>query len=243
MQLNDKTIVLTGGTRGIGREILAALHPANTVAVVASNADRLAALRREFPNVATFCADLSDTNAVEAVATELRARYSRIDVLINNAAVQCDATLLEDDFSPASIATEVTVNLTAVCLLCAHLLPALNRGHDAAIVNVNSGLALAPKTRSAVYCATKSALDSFTRALRYQLGETRVAVMQAFLPLVETPMTAGRGAKKMTARNAAAAILRGVEAGTLDHDIGKVRILRALMRVAPGVARRIMKAA
>ncbi|MEO1574775.1 MAG: SDR family NAD(P)-dependent oxidoreductase, partial [Pseudomonadota bacterium] len=140
------------------------------------------------------------------------------------------------------IAREINTNLTAPCLLVAHLLPALDHGRDARIVNVNSGLALAPKTDSAVYCATKAGLDTFSQSLRYQLEGARVRVQQAFLPLVDTGMTAGRGQGKLSAEYAAQAILAGIKRGRQDHDVGKVRILRVLTRWLPGLARRIMKA-
>jgi uncharacterized oxidoreductase len=117
--------------------------------------------------------------------------------------------------------------------------------HDepAAVVNVNSGLGLVPKTSSAVYCATKGGLNLFSQSLRHQLAGTRVQVLQAFMPLVETPMTAGRPGDKLTAAYAADRLIHGIERAIQDHDIGKVKLLRGLMYVAPGLARRIMRRA
>ena len=112
---------------------------------------------------------------------------------------------------------------------------------NTAILNVNSGLALAPKKSSAVYCATKSAVDSFSKSLRLQLEDTGIDVLQAFLPVVDTPMTYGRGEKKMSIEDACNAILKGLEKNIANHDIGKVKLLRILQRLFPAVALNIMR--
>ena len=108
-------------------------------------------------------------------------------------------------------------------------------------MNVNSGLALAPKTSSAVYCATKAALNSFSNSLGYQLEKTNIRVLQAFMPLVDTPMTEGRGAGKITAAEAAETLLNGLTREDPITDVGKVRLLRILLRLSPNLARKIMK--
>jgi short-subunit dehydrogenase involved in D-alanine esterification of teichoic acids len=117
----------------------------------------------------------------------------------------------------------------------------LNHVNEAVILNVNSGLGLSPKTNSAVYNATKGALNIFSQSLRYQLEDTNIIVQQVFLPLIDTQMTKGRGKNKMTAKNACYAILEGLTKGILDHDIGKVKMLRLLLRIAPSMAQKIMK--
>jgi uncharacterized oxidoreductase len=243
MELSNRHIVVTGGTSGIGRELVRQLHAGNRLAVVARNAGRLDELRSELPGVLTFQADLARPGEVEAAARWADEALGRIDVLINNAAVQHTPRLTDPDFEADSIGEEVAVNFTALCTLTARLLPAMQHSGPAAILNVNSGLALAPKTTSAVYCATKSAMDGFSRSLRYQLEGTNVRVLQAFLPLVDTGMTTGRGKGKLSADFAARQIILGLAREIRDHDIGKVRILRAVLRLSPVLGRRIMKRA
>lgn len=243
MKLEGKKIVITGGTSGIGYEVVRQLHGRNRVLVIGSNRGRLDRLAAEFAGIRTCCADLSGALDVESAADEAHRHFGSIDLLINNAAVQYGPTFLDPAFSYASIRHEIAVNLTALCSLTALLLPALLHEQEAAIVNVNSGLALMPKTTSAVYCASKAGVNVFSQSLRWQLAGTNVSVLQAFMPLVNTPMTTGRGRNKMSAAAAAAAMLRGIEQGIEEHDIGKVRLLRPLIRLAPGLARRIMQAA
>ena len=94
-----------------------------------------------------------------------------------------------------------------------------------------------------MYCATQGAVNVFTQSLRYQLEDTNIRVLQAFMPLVDTPMTAGRGDGKLSAAQAAERLIHGIEKEIADHDIGKVKLLRALMCLSPPLARRIMKRA
>ncbi|TBR41942.1 SDR family NAD(P)-dependent oxidoreductase [Marinomonas agarivorans] len=245
--LANKTIVLTGGTSGIGYEIVRLLESKNKIMVVARASERLEKLKSEFPTVKTFAADLSQPEQYKNLASQILHHSNTIDVLINNAAVQYTPTFLDDHFSYPSIESQINLNFTSICALSYLLLPALLHEEatrrKTAIVNINSGLALAPKSSSAIYCATKGALDVFSQSLAYQLEHSNVQVMQAFLPIVDTSMTQGRGKNKISAKQAAQAIVNGIEKGQLINDIGKVALLRVLLRVAPSIAKKIMKEA
>jgi len=241
--MKGRRIVISGGTSGIGREMVAALHADNEVVVIARDARRLDELAEAYPGVVGHQADLSVAGDVERAAGAIIRSGSAVDVLVNNAAVQHEARFLDPEFELADIRREIEINFTAVCCLTSLLLPVLVKPTPSQIVNVNSGLGLAPKTSSAVYCATKGALNLFSKSLRYQLEGTNVAVLQAFLPLVDTAMTHGRGKGKIAASQAARQIIKGMERGVLENDIGKVKALRLLLRLAPDIAHGILKAA
>ncbi|MCI2284720.1 SDR family NAD(P)-dependent oxidoreductase [Colwellia sp. MSW7] len=246
MKLINKKIVLTGGTSGIGLKLVEMLYPENTLYIIARNEDKINKLQNKYPNIIALKADLTKLYEVEAVAKNLCSQTSNIDVLINNAAIQYTPSFSDNNFTLDSINDEISVNLTSLCSLCYLLLPLLNNSNSTvskktAILNVNSGLALAPKKSSAIYCATKSAVDSFSKSLRLQLENTGIEVLQAFLPVVDTPMTYGRGKKKMSIEDACNAILKGLEKGIANHDIGKVKLLRILQRLFPAVASNIMR--
>lgn len=243
MRLANKRIVVTGGTSGLGLELVRQLSGRNELIVLARPSCRSSALRDTLPDVAVFDADLAMGDQVRACADAILERYDRLDGLINNAAVQHTPTFLDANFSFETIAREVAVNLTSPCQLCARLLPALQRAPEAFILNINSGLALMPKTSSAVYCATKGGLNIFSQALSHQLEGTGIKVMQAFLPLVDTPMTAGRGSAKLRPDDVAGRIIAGIESGTTSIDVGRVKLLRPIVRVCPPLARRLMKSA
>jgi uncharacterized oxidoreductase len=123
--------------------------------------------------------------------------------------------------------------------LIAAFLPVLRERPEAAIVNVTSGLAIAPSA-AGVYCATKAGLRSFTQALRHQLKNTRITVTEALPPVVETRMTEQNPHKKMPAADCAAAIVGAIETGQEAAYIGATKVLRAISEVSPALARRIM---
>ncbi len=238
----DKTTVITGGTSGIGYQMVRLLSPYNTVLVIARSGERLDTLKKEFPAIQTYEADLSKPIQYEALADHILQSHPKIDVLINNAAIQHCPELLDDDFTYESISYEINLNFTSICALSYLLLPALlNKQSESVIANINSGLALAPKTGSAIYCATKSAMNSFSQSLGYQFENTNIRVTQAFLPLVDTPMTQGRGKGKISSDRAAMDIILGIEKGVSMNDIGKVKVLRYLVNLAPSLARKIMR--
>jgi uncharacterized oxidoreductase len=108
------------------------------------------------------------------------------------------------------------------------------------IVNVTSGLAIAPRAGGPIYCATKAGLRSYSMALRAQLAGTNVHVLEALPPVVDTKMTAGRSSKKMSAVDCAAAFVSAIERNATQANVGMVKILTAVYSLSPALARRIM---
>ncbi len=243
MEIRNKHIVITGGTSGLGLELLRQLNNGNRVSVIARPSVRLDELRGAFPNVSVYEADLADLNSVETTADKLAKTGAPIDILINNAAVQFSPRFTDSDFRYETIRREIDTNFTSVCVLVHLLMPNLMAATHGLILNINSGLALAPKTDSAIYCATKGALNIFSQSLAYQLEGSSVGVKQVFLPLVDTAMTHGRGSGKISVQKAAADVIRGLTSSRHNIDVGKAKVLRAIQRIAPSLAARIMKAA
>lgn len=239
--LQSKHIVITGGTSGIGYRFVQYLHANNTVTVIGRPSPRLEALDSRFSGIRVHTADLSQTDSVIEAADRIVKTGEAVDILINNAAVQHTPGFLDDDFRVETIQREINTNLTAPAILIALLLPALLKSKGAVVLNINSGLGLVPKTGSAVYCATKGGLNILSQSLRNQFDGTDIRVMQAFLPLVDTEMTKGRGSGKISALAAAEQILARLSGTADDIDIGKVRFLRPLMRLSPSMARNIMR--
>ena len=239
--MKGKTIVLTGGTSGIGYELTKLLYEYNELIVISKDSNKLDDLAKKYSSIFTYEVDLSDIEAVSVLTDIIVENHKSIDILINNAAVQYSPTFLDDDFDYNGITKEINTNFTSICTLTYKLLSSLNHGGEAVILNVNSGLGLVPKTTSAVYCATKGALNIFTQSLRHQLENTNISVQQIFLELVDTNMTKGRGENKISPKYVAEKIIYGMENKILEHDIGKVKLLRLLLRIAPSLAKKIMK--
>lgn len=241
MQLINKNILITGATSGLGKQLLENLYQHNTLHIIARDQIKLVSLVAQYPKIITYQADLSDLAQVETIAKKILATQTPLDVLINNAAQQHTAKFTDLNFDPKTINSEITTNLSAICYLSFTLLPLLTKQTDSVILNINSGLGLVPKTNSAVYCATKGALNIFSQSLGFQLEKTNIKVLQAFLPLVETAMTQGRGNNKLSSQHAAKRVITGIEKQIQQNDIGKVKLLRVLLKILPSVAKTIMR--
>lgn len=238
MDVNSKNVLLTGGSAGIGREIARQLKAKGAkILLTGRDPQRLAAMEAE--GFETLAADLSNAAGVDALVAAVGERP--IDVLINNA-----GQLVDHDFrkgAPDADAADATIyaNLAAPIRLTAALVPALCSRPEAAIVNVTSGLAIAPAARQPVYCATKAGLRSYTMAVREQLKGTRVKVIEALPPVVDTQMNADRNASKMPPQECARQIIAALENGHDEANVGMVKVLRAVYSISPALARSVMR--
>lgn len=134
------------------------------------------------------------------------------------------------------------MNTLAPVLLTALFLDDLRAADPGVVVNVTSLLALSPKSSAPVYSASKAALRSFTRALRWQLADhDSVRVVEVVPPMVDTAMTAGRGSKKMQPADVAERIVQGLEQDQAEIRLGVARLVHWLSRVAPPLASAILK--
>lgn len=237
MQVAGKTVLLTGGSAGIGREVARQLK-AKGASVILTGRDpaRLAAMQAEGFEV--VAADLSHAAGVDALVAALGDQA--IDILINNAGLGVPHDVREALPDPDEADGCLYANLSAPVRLITALLPRLRARPEAAIINVTSGLAIAPNTASSVYCASKAGLRSFTMALRGQLRNEPILVIEALPPLVDTQMTAGRGSGKMPPEECARQIIAALEKGRAEANVGMVKLLRAVYSLSPALARRVM---
>jgi uncharacterized oxidoreductase len=237
MRLQGKTALVTGGTDGIGAQLIRQLRDKGvTVITQGRNAGRCAATRADGFEVIE--ADLSTPSGVDALLAGLGSR--ELDILINNAGAQTEYDFRTGDVDLPGAESTLALNLNAPVQIIARLLPGLRSRSEALIVNVTSGLAIAPNAGSPVYCASKAGLRSYTIAIRHQLKGTGVRVLEALPPLVDTRMTTGRGDNKMSAEECARQIVAGMERGTETISVGMVKLLQLVHSISPALARRIM---
>lgn len=236
------TTIVTGATSGIGRALALQLAEAGIrVIALGRNREALRTLAAESDRIATYAVDLGEIEALPALAARIVAEHPDTGCLIHNAGMQADLRLDDLRCDSGLIRHEVDVNLVAPMVLTRVLLPHLQAQPAALIVNVTSGLGYAPKRTAAVYSATKAGLHLFTRALRLQLQGSALRVVEAVMPLVDTPMTAGRGRGKLPAAQAARQLIEGLHAGRRDIHVGKARWLPWLQRWAPGVLAHVLQ--
>lgn len=247
MNLTDRTVLVTGGARGVGRELTRQLVELGAHVVAAGrDRERLESLTAEHGDqVSAHVVDLADPDAVDTFADALPERHPRLSVVINNAGVQTLTDFFDEEphVSLPVLRRELAVNLDAVITLSTRLLPHLRHQPSAGIVNITSALAFAPKASAPVYCATKSGVRAFTRALRYQCQDTapHIHVIDAVLPLVDTDMTHGRGNGKISPAQAAHALLNGIRRDATELYIGKTKLLRTITRLSPSLGYRILR--
>ena len=239
MKLEKKTILITGGTSGIGLELAKQLQQrGNTVVVTGRDQDRLDAAKRALPGVHAFISDVSDPRAVAALHDSVLARFPALDVLINNAGIMRNLNLNQDrDLS--DVTREIEINLSGPVRMIQQFLAHLKTRDGALIVNVSSGLAFVPLPIAPIYCATKAALHSYTQSLRVQLRGTGVTVVELAPPGVETPLFRGEFAEEMKGQTAMAVgvlvkhAMAGIEAGRLEIRPGLSNVLKTMSRIAP----------
>jgi uncharacterized oxidoreductase len=238
MDVNGKPVLLTGGSAGIGREIARQLKAKGAVVVLTGrDPARLEAMRGE--GFEALSADLSSADGVDALVAALGERP--IDILINNAGLGVAHDVRDRLPDPDAADGCLYANLSAPIRLITALLPRLRARSQSAIINVTSGLAIAPNTASSVYCASKAGLRSYTMALRAQLAGEPIQVIEALPPVVDTQMTADRQMSKMPPEECARQIIAALEKGHDEANVGMVKLLRAVYSLSPALARSVMR--
>ena len=239
MKLDKKTILITGGTSGIGMELARQLlQRHNTVIVTGRDAVKLDSAQRNMSGLHAFQSDASDPVAIAKLYDDVLARFPDLDVLVNNAGIMRNLNM-NARRGLTDVTREIQVNLSGPLMMVQQFLPHLKTREGALIVNVTSGLAFIPMAMSPVYCATKAALHSFTLSLRVQLEGTGVSVVELAPPGVETPLFRGefaeemRGQKGMGVDVLVKAAIAGIEAGKVEIRPGLSNLLKVMSRVAP----------
>lgn len=240
MNTSQQTVLITGGTSGIGLALARAFLAAGSqVIVTGRDQAKLAAVQSELPSIQTELADMSDYAALDRLAE----RCSAVTILINNAGVQYIYNLSDANVAIERIKQELDINLAGPLHLTCRMLPELCRKPSAAIVNISSSLAFAPKQSAPVYCASKAGMHAFTKTLRWQLEQTTVKVFEIIPPLVDTAMSAGRGSGKISPDELASAFLAAFARDEYEVRIGRARQLLMLQRLLPGFVERRMRGA
>ena len=235
MKLTGNTILVTGGTAGIGLALAIKLAElGNEVIVTGRNQDKLDAVAKQHPKIATVRSDAADPAAVAALGQDMKARFPKLNVLVNNAGVMIYRNLgAAADL--AALTSEIDINLTGPIRLVSVLIEQLvaNKG---TIINVSSGLAFVPLQAAPIYCATKAAMHSYTISLRQQLADHGVEVVELMPPAVKTdlaPIPQEANVKVITTDELVDATIKALGKGRLEIRPGQANQLRFMSRLAP----------
>jgi uncharacterized oxidoreductase len=186
MKISGNTILITGGSSGIGMALTERfLAAGNDVIVCGRRENLLADMRKKHPALHTFVADTGSAKDREALFTKTVAQFPKLNVLINNAGIQRQVSFATAE-PWTDTAQEIAVNLEGPIHLSTLFIPHLLEQTRPVIANVSSGLAFIPHAGVPVYSATKAALHSFTMSLRHQLSKTAINVVEIIPPAVRT---------------------------------------------------------
>ncbi|MFF7095685.1 SDR family NAD(P)-dependent oxidoreductase [Streptomyces rubradiris] len=189
-----RTAVVTGGSKGIGREIVLRLARAGVLVAVHYGRDDAAAretvdaVRAEGGSAFAVRADLSENGSADELATAVadglagRTGSSGLDILVNNAGIGCRADIT--DITPEDLDRVFAVNVKAPVFVTQRLLPLLREGGR--IVNISSVANRIAHPHVLGYAMSKGALEAFSRSLAAQLGARGITVNTVAPGLIET---------------------------------------------------------
>lgn len=189
MKLSGNTILITGGSTGIGLAFAERFMKAgNTVIVCGRRESALQDAEEQVPGLITRVCDLDMESERLALFDWVTANYPEVNVLVNNAGIQLRYNVLKADARDHwnDFRKEITTNMEAPFHLSMLFAPFFAAKETAAIINVTSGLAFTPFAIAPIYSASKAALHSFTISLRHQLSDTSVEVIEIAPPAVNT---------------------------------------------------------
>ncbi len=193
MKTSNNTILITGGTAGIGYAIAKALIAENKVIVTGRNQDKIDKAVAALPGLIGVRSDVSSAEDVLSLLESLKINHPTLNMVINNAGAATYNDVLRDADVFEKAKLEMITNYLSVIRLNQLLMPGLIAQPTADIVNVSSIAAFVPGAKLATYAATKAALHSYTQAIRFMLRDTSVKVFEIMPPLVATEFSSGIG--------------------------------------------------
>ncbi|MDQ0513322.1 SDR family NAD(P)-dependent oxidoreductase [Ancylobacter amanitiformis] len=226
MKIENKRVLITGGSSGIGLALAGALLARGAqVAISGRRADRIAQALQELKaqgfSAHGIVADVASAEGRAATLNGALAALGGLDVLVNNAGGVRAGRL--ENTPEAELQAMIDVDLVAPILLTRAALPALRESGNATVVNVASGIALIGAPFYATYAAVKAGLARFGESLRRELKGEGIHVLTAYPGGTDTPMMASNraGPDLGFAREPASAVAEAIADG-LETDAFEV---------------------
>jgi len=237
MNITNNTILITGGSAGIGFEIAKQLTAlGNHVIITGRDGKRLQGAAEKLENVTAIQFDVTNAVDVVALVAKIDTDFPALNMVINNAGNAYIYSLAEAENIFDNAEAEMLTNYLSVIRLNEKLLPLLKKQSSAAIVNVSSVVAFVPGSL-ATYSASKAALHSYTQSLRLALKDSSVKVFELMPPLVDTQFSAPIGGHTGIAPSLVADdLIAALANDTLEIRVGNTEDIYQLYLSSPEAA-------
>ncbi len=236
MKTTNNTVLITGGSAGIGFEIAKLFsEKGNKVIITGRDQERLNNALSKLPGVTGFAYDVTKEEDVNRLVETLTKDFPTLNIVINNAGKANLSKLTEkaDIFQKAG--EEMLTNYLSVLRINEKLLSLLGSQTESAIVNVSSIVAFVPNHVMATYGATKAALHSYSQSLRIALAKsTSIKVFELMPPLVNTDFSQEiGGANGISPVVVAEDLINALETGTYEIHVGRTADIFMLFHTSP----------
>ncbi|SHM23710.1 uncharacterized oxidoreductase [Bradyrhizobium lablabi] len=237
MKLTKRTVLITGGSAGIGLAFaLKFAELGNEVIVTGRRQAVLDQVKARHPKLHTIRSDVADSAQIAALATRVKSDFPGLDVLVNNAGISRYRNLKASTADLSELMVEMDVNVGGVLRMTSAFTDMLT-ANKGTLINISSGLAFVPLPCLPIYCATKAAIHSYTQSLRFQFEDSGVEIIEIMPPAVKTDMTAdlseGDGITLITTDELVKLSFASLRTGALEIHPGQSRQLALMRRVAP----------
>ena len=232
MKIIGNTILITGGTSGIGRALAEAFFDCgNRVIVTGRRQALLDEITAKRPGMIGRVLDLDDPVSLPELAVRIGREFPALNVVIANAGISRAEDMTAPGWDTAIARSIIETNILGVLGVTAAFLPIIRNQPDATIIATSSNLAFIPRADFPAYCASKAFLHSWLQSLRHQLRHIPVEVLELAPPYVQTELTGAHQAsdpQAMPVADYVAEIMRLLAVG--DHPDGEVLVTRDIDR-------------
>ena len=236
MNLKGRTVLITGGSAGIGLAFaLKFLELGNQVIVTGRRQAVLDQVKANYPKLHTIQSDVANPVQIAALAARVKADFPKLDVLMNNAGIMIHRNLTAPAADLAELTAEMNINVAGVIGMTSAFIDILT-ANKGTLINVSSALAFVPMPSAPIYSASKAAIHSYTQSLRFQLEKSGVEVIEVMPPAVKTDLTADlpEGSLKLiTTDELVKQSFASFESGALEIRPGQAKLLAFMRRLAP----------